>query len=61
MEFKGSKDKLLGGVCSVIAEFFNVNPLFVRIIWIILTLITFIIPGLIVYIILWNTMTLPEK
>jgi len=61
MEFKRSKEKLLGGVCSGIAEFFNVNPLFVRIIWIILTLITFILPGLIVYIILWNTMTLPDK
>lgn len=48
-------DKIIGGVCKRIGDYFNINTTFVRLAWIVLTLVTFIIPGLVVYIILWAT------
>lgn len=44
-------DKILGGVCSGIADYLGVNPLIIRILWIVFTL--FFAIGLIVYIICW--------
>ena len=60
-ELKRSNDRYLGGVCGGIAEYLKVNPLLVRIVWSILTIFTIMIPGLIVYIILWNTMMPPDE
>ncbi|MBM4172430.1 MAG: PspC domain-containing protein [Ignavibacteria bacterium] len=61
MNFKRSNDRYLGGVCGGIAEKLNISPLVVRIFWAVLTFITFMIPGLVVYIILWNTMIPPDE
>lgn len=61
MELKRANDRYLAGVCGGIAEWFNLNPWLVRIVWTVLSLITFIIPGLIIYIILWRTMDKPEE
>lgn len=58
---KRANDRYVAGVCGGIAEFLNINPWIVRTLWGLLTLITFMIPGLIVYLILWNTMTAPEE
>lgn len=61
MNFKRSNDRYLGGVCGGIAEKLNISPLVVRIFWAVLTFITFMIPGLVVYLILWNTMIPPDE
>ena len=61
MNLKRADDRYLGGVCGGIAKRLNINPLIVRIFWVIISIITFIIPGLIVYIILWITMQPPEE
>jgi len=50
-----NNDKIIGGVCKRIGDYFKINTAFVRLAWVILTLVTFIIPGLVVYIILWAT------
>ena len=60
-ELKRSNDRYLGGVCGGIADYLKVNPLIVRIVWSVLTAFTIMIPGLIVYIILWNTMLPPDE
>ena len=60
-ELKRSSDRYLGGVCGGIAEFLKINPLLVRIGWSVLTAITIMIPGLIVYFVLWNTMIPPDE
>jgi phage shock protein C len=49
--YKG-KEKLLSGVCSGIAEYFNVDPTLIRVGYILLTIFTGFFPGLIAYIIL---------
>lgn len=61
MNLKRANDRYLGGVCGGIAEFLGLNPWIIRIAWAFITLITFMIPGLVVYLILWNTMQSPDE
>jgi phage shock protein PspC (stress-responsive transcriptional regulator) len=49
-------EKMLGGVCGGLAEYFNVDPTLVRVIWIALTLLVGV--GILLYIILWLVMPL---
>lgn len=44
-----SKDKKILGVCGGIAEYFELDPSLVRLGWIIMTILTGIIPGVIAY------------
>jgi phage shock protein C len=46
-----SKDKKIAGVCGGIAEYFNIDPTLVRLGWIVLSVITGIVPGVIAYVI----------
>jgi phage shock protein C len=59
--FKRSNDRYLGGVCGGLAEHFNSSPLLFRILWALVSLMTFVIPGLIIYIVLWTTMLPPDE
>lgn len=43
-------DKKISGVCGGIAEYFDIDSTVVRLAWIIITLISGVIPGLIAYI-----------
>ena len=46
-----SKNKWIAGVCGGIAEYFNVDPIIVRIIWLVLALGYGV--GILAYIIAW--------
>lgn len=61
MKLKRANDRYLGGVCGGIAEYLKVNPNLVRIIWSLVTLFSAMIPGLILYVILWMIMEPPEE
>lgn len=50
-------NKIIAGVCAGFANYFNVDPVIIRIIWLILLL--FFGVGLFAYLILWLIM--PEK
>lgn len=50
-----SNKKILGGVCKKIGTYLGINITLVRFVWVLLTIITFIIPGIIVYFVLWFT------
>lgn len=50
-------NKVIAGVCAGIANYFNIDPVLVRIIWLVLLLFFGI--GLFAYLILWIIM--PEK
>jgi len=56
--FRARDDKVIGGVCGGLAKNLNVDPVIVRIGWVVLTLITHIL-GVIVYII-WM-IVVPEE
>ena len=50
--YRSQKDMKIAGVCAGLAEYFNIDPTIVRIIFIIL-LLPGGFPGLIPYLILW--------
>ncbi len=56
--YRSRKDKVLGGVCGGIAEYLDVDPVVVRLIWAIATLISMGF-GIIAYIIAW--IVIPEE
>ncbi len=49
--YRSKHDKLLGGVCAGVAEYFNIDPTIVRLIWVFITLAYG--AGLLLYIIMW--------
>lgn len=51
-----SRDKVLGGVCAGLAEYFGWDPSIVRIAYVLISIISAAFPGLLVYIILWIVM-----
>ncbi len=55
--FRSKKDRILGGVCGGVADYFDVDPTIVRLIWVLLTLAWG--AGLLLYIIAW--IIVPEQ
>lgn len=49
--YRSRENRKLAGVCAGIAEFFNVDPTLVRVIWLIMTLVSGVVPGVVAYII----------
>ncbi len=56
MALKRSKNRLIAGVCGGIAEWLGWNPTFVRIAFLLISILSAAFPGIIVYIILWVIM-----
>lgn len=50
--YKSSTDRKLDGVCAGVAEYLEVDPTLIRLIYVLLTMFTAVIPGLFAYIIL---------
>ncbi|VVB60165.1 PspC domain protein [uncultured archaeon] len=50
--YRSGKDRILGGVCGGIAEYFNVDPTLIRLLWVLFTLASFG-TGILLYIIAW--------
>lgn len=55
---RSSTDIKLAGVCGGIASFFGVDPSAVRVLWVLLTLCTLLIGGLLIYLTAWIIMPL---
>jgi phage shock protein C len=56
---RSKKDRLLGGICAGIGEYLGVDPTVVRAVYVLLTLLTGFVPGVVFYFILW--VIIPEK
>jgi phage shock protein C len=50
--YRSSHNRVFLGVCSGIGEYFNTDPVIIRVIAMILTVITGVIPGIIVYLVI---------
>lgn len=48
---RSATEKKISGVCGGLAEYFDMDPTVVRIIWVLLTFLTASFPGLLIYII----------
>lgn len=49
---KSSSDKMLAGVCGGLANAWDMDSTLVRVLYVVLTLVTGLVPGLLVYLIL---------
>jgi len=49
--YRSNTNRILGGVCGGIAEYFNVDPVIIRLIWIVFTVIYGF--GILLYLIAW--------
>lgn len=57
--YKSKQNKVFGGVIGGIGEYFNVDPVILRLLWTAIVIFTGFFPGLIVYIIAISIV--PEK
>lgn len=48
-----SENRILGGVCAGIAEYFELDPTIVRVAYAVLSVFSAAFPGILLYIILW--------
>ena len=55
-----SNNKIIAGVCGGIAEYFDVDPTLIRVVYAALTLFTAGFPGVLLYIIMMLMMPQPE-
>jgi phage shock protein C len=57
--YRSMVDKKLCGVCGGIAEYFNLDPTIIRLLWVVMTLFTAAFPGVLAYIIC--TLIVPQQ
>ncbi len=57
--YRSKKNRVFLGVCGGIAEYLNIDPTVVRLIWVILTAVTMVVAGIIIYFV--AAMIMPEK
>jgi phage shock protein C len=50
---RSNKQRMIAGVCGGLAEYFQVDPTLVRIIYVAVSILSVAFPGILVYIILW--------
>jgi len=55
---RSSTDKKIAGVCAGFADYFDLDPSLVRIVWILLTFFSGVFPGIVIYLIAWLVMPL---
>jgi len=51
--YRSKKNRMIAGVCGGIGEYLNVDPTFIRLLFIALLVFTGFVPGLIAYLIWW--------
>jgi phage shock protein C len=50
--YRSIRDRMLGGVCGGLANYLNVDPTIIRLLWVAFTLFSQA-PGLLLYVIAW--------
>ena len=49
--YRSTKYRMIGGVCGGIAEYFDIDPTIIRLLYVLLSLFTACFPGVILYLI----------
>jgi phage shock protein C len=53
---RSSVDCKIAGVCGGIAEYMDVDPTVVRLVWVLITFFTGMVPGIVAYLVAWMVM-----
>jgi phage shock protein C len=56
---RSTSDRWVAGICGGIGEYFEIDPNVIRVLWVIITVLTGFVAGIIIYILLW--IILPEQ
>jgi len=57
--YKSETNKIFSGVCGGIGEYSGIDPVVVRLLWILLTFFTGVLPGAVAYIV--TALVVPKK
>ena len=57
--YRSKENKVLAGIIGGIGEYFDIDPVILRIIWVLLVVFTAFVPGIIVY--LFAVLIVPKK
>jgi len=57
--YLSNTDKKIAGVCGGIGETFDIDSTLIRLVWILITVVTGIVPGVLGYIVSW--VVIPKK
>lgn len=57
--YLSNDNKKIWGICGGLGEYFNIDPTFIRILWVVLTIYSGFFPGVILYFIL--KLIIPSK
>lgn len=49
--YRSSKNKVFAGICGGLGEYFNLDPVLLRLAWVLVTFVSGIAPGIIAYIV----------
>lgn len=49
--YRSTKNKIFGGVIGGLGEYFDVDPVLLRVVWVFILVFTGFVPGIIVYLI----------
>lgn len=49
--YRSKSQRMISGVCGGIAHYFNIDPTIVRLVWVLVSIFSTVIPGLIIYLI----------
>ena len=47
--YKSSTNKVLAGICGGIGEYFNVDPVPIRLFWLLVVIFSGVVPGVVAY------------
>lgn len=53
---RSRKNRMIAGVCGGLAEYFNMDPTVVRMLYVVVSVMSVAFPGILVYLILWIIM-----
>ncbi len=58
---RSRKNRILAGVCGGLAEWLGWDPMLVRILYVVVSVLSSAFPGILVYLILWVLMPSPTR
>ena len=58
---RSNREKMIAGVCGGLAEYLNMDPTVVRVLYVLVSVLSAAFPGIIAYIILMFLMPPPEQ
>lgn len=51
--YRSETNKVIFGICGGFGEYFNIDPVLIRLVWLFLLIASGVIPGVLVYLLAW--------